>query len=65
MSAKKVVKFASYATTPEVGRPAFLNGVKGHYRLGNEETVQTSFVVDIGDEGRLIETKNTIYVMED
>ena len=63
MSAKKIVKFAAPLGNPVVGHPCILLGVEGHYRLGTEPVVTTSYVVDIRDEGKTIETKNTIYQM--
>ena len=63
MSAKKIVKFAETITVPEVGRRCSLGGVQDHYRLGNCDWVNTSYVVDIRDDGKTIETKNTIYQM--
>lgn len=61
MSAKKEAQFSEVLRTPEVGRTAYLLGVKGHYRLGDQLTVFTSYVIDIRDDGNTIETKNTIY----
>jgi hypothetical protein len=61
MSAKKEVHFREVLATPEVGRSAYLLGVTDHYRLGNQLTVYTSYVIDIRDDGNTIETKNTIY----
>ena len=63
MAAKKIVKFAAAWTKPVVGHSCILLGVEGHYRLGNEPVVTTSYVVDIRDEGKTIETKNTVYQM--
>ncbi|UFK09554.1 hypothetical protein [Xanthomonas phage DES1] len=64
MTAKKQVKFKEALFT-EVGYGARLFGVKNHYRLGSADYVQTSPVLEIRDDGRTIETKNTIYVMEE
>lgn len=61
MSAKKEVQFSEVLATPEVGKTAYLLGVRGHYRLGDQMTVFTSYVIDIRDDGNTIETKNTIY----
>lgn len=63
MAAKKIVKFAAPLGNPVVGHSCILLGVEGHYRLGTEPVVTTSYVIDIRDEGNTIETKNTIYQM--
>lgn len=61
MSAKKIVEFQDFSFIPEVGKPAYLVGVKGHYRLGDVDSVITSYVISVGDCNNTIETKNTIY----
>ena len=63
MSAKKIVKFSHTITVPEVGRSCSLGGVENHYRLGDCAWVNTSYVVEVRDGGKTIETKNTIYQM--
>lgn len=63
MSAKKIVKFSEVITAPEVGRSCSLGGVQNHYRLGDCDGVNTSYVVEVRDGGKIIETKNTIYQM--
>ena len=63
MAAKKIVKFSHTITTPEVGRRCSLGGVENHYRLGDCDWVNTSYVVEVRDGGKTIETKNTIYQM--
>ena len=63
MSAKKIVKFSEVITAPEVGRRCSLGGVQNHYRLGDCGAVETSYVVEVRDGGKTIETKNTIYQM--
>lgn len=61
MAAKKEVMFREVAWAPVVGDSVTLLGVRGHYRLGDEPVVHTSYVVDVRDNGDTIETKNTIY----
>ena len=61
MADKKVVMFERCISAPRVGARCALGGVKGHYRLGDCDWVDTSFVVEVRDAGRTIETKNTIY----
>lgn len=61
MADKKTVMFEECLTAPRVGARCALGGVKGHYRLGDCDWVDTSFVVEVRDAGRTIETKNTIY----
>lgn len=64
MNAKPEVKF-HHADEVEIGYSAILYGVRGHYYLGDEPIVRTSRVVDIREDGRVIETMNTIYVQEE
>lgn len=72
MSTKKKVTFQRYDGKAEVyGMPgveiAFLSGVKGHYRLGDQDRVRTSAVIRIEGNAQdpdLIETLNTIYVRD-
>ena len=61
MSAKNIVKFIGAITVPEVGRRCNLYGVQDHYRLGDCDWVTTSYVVEVRDGGKTIETMNTIY----
>ena len=67
MAPKKIVFFKEAIFPPEIGKRASLLGVKGHYALGDvpdDNFVNTSFVVDIRNDGNTIETKNTIYKKE-
>ena len=64
MNAKPEVKFIS-ASNVAVGSSCDLFGVRGHYRLGDERWVITSTVIDVRDDGKTIETMNTIYVQEE
>lgn len=71
MTDKKVVmfdKFLGWKDRPAGAIQASLGGVKGHYRLGDEDWMLTSAVVGIqyapAEGGRTpveIETLNTIY----
>ena len=64
MNAKPEVKFIS-ASNVAVGSSCDLFGVRGHHRLGDERWVITSTVIDVRDDGKTIETMNTIYVQEE
>ena len=61
---RNVIGFADYA---ERGVTALLGGVKGHPRLGQQDSVRTSRIERIeysGDQINAIETLNTLYVRE-
>lgn len=64
MSAKKVVTFGKCLREPAVGYSTILSDVKGHYALGDQPVVTTSYVLSVSDDGNTIETKNTIYKKE-
>ena len=65
-TAKPVVFFGYSSHAPEVGRSVKLHDVERHPRLGSfrglDERVNTSTVLDVRDEGRTIETLNTVYM---
>lgn len=65
MPKKKVVEFHGFLFEPAVGRSASLTDVKDHPKLGDCEWVRTSRVVEIRDNGKTIETRNTIYKQVD
>lgn len=51
----------------EKGRGAVLFGILNHPRLGREHTVYTSTVLSVDNEEspKVIETRNTIYVLKE
>lgn len=59
--AKPIVFYQDGGRSAVVGQRADLYGIMGHPRLGDERWVVTSTVVDIRDDGKTIETRNTIY----
>jgi len=65
MNAKPEVKFTSAEDPAVVGQQVYLYGVKDHPRLGYQRWVITSPVIDVRDDGKTIETMNTIYVQEE
>ena len=68
-TAKPVVFFGYSSHAPEVGRSVKLHDVERHPRLGSfrglDEWVNTSTVLDVRDEGRTIETLNTVYMKKE
>lgn len=65
-TAKPVVFFRQAADlgpykNPVVGYSAELLWITGHPRLGNPPRVYTSTVLEVRDDGKTIETRNTIY----
>ena len=61
MTSPKPIVFFTESTRAAVGARATLWGITGHPRLGDQDSVRTSTVVDIRDDGNTIETRNTIY----
>ena len=66
-SGKPVVVFGyeSVSFPAKVGQRAYLLDVEDHPLLGNQRYVSTSTVLDIRDDGRTIETRNTIYIKKE
>lgn len=61
MTSPKPIVFFERAITAELDRRAQLSGVTNHPILGNLDWVSTSKVIDIRNNGKTIETLNTIY----
>ena len=64
-SGKPVVLFTEVLAPPVIGRRAALGGIENHPRLGNLDWVNTSGVLEVRDDGRTIETRNTIYIKKE
>lgn len=64
-SVKPIVFFRSCLYPPRLGDRADLLDVTNHPRLGNYHWVSTSAVQDIREDGRVIETLNTIYIRKE
>lgn len=58
----KPVVFFDRADNVRIGSKALLWGITNHPLLGDREGVQTSKVVDIRNDGKTIETLNTLYI---
>jgi hypothetical protein len=64
---KPIVHFRYFSDFPEVGRGALLypRDHPDHGRVSNKRLVHTSKVLSVSDDGKRIETENTIYILEE